>query len=269
MPQKIKLHPVASKSPKSNSKTKAKKIEGYSKKYGWLIILVFAVSTFTVLGLVFSDVSSQINNRITGRADDELAEYSRWKLQFGLRATDSDANWNLSGDGISNLNKFRANLDPRNVTDGSVILAQVANQNTLNLPVITDSNTPSRSNPDAPQINIGVQNSSSSSSSSGSGSPDILAMDTPSAPAPETLRAGLPIPNGAGTNNTNLTNNLPQLANQATNSLSKTGTTVRTGGEINTLILILTLISISSGGYMISQKFVKRNTLNTTEGEMR
>lgn len=205
----IQVHPNAkSKHLDQNKNQNLKKLDKLAQKYSWLVIGVFAISTVVVLGLVVNEIRGNV-----GQAALDLTGYNSWKTTYGLNASANDANWNQSGDGITNYNKYTLNQSLNNVFDGSVI-------------------------PTAVQTSSGSTSTSSTSSTSGSiptvGGPTTVANRTLDASAPAisanaTTSGSTTTPTVGSSNSltpTNLNPNGPALSNPIPSTTTSTSGTI-------------------------------------------
>ena len=160
---KIHINPLAkSKHSHEHHKKTRNLLDQFAQKFSWVIILVFSISTFTALGLIFNEIKGNI-----GLAAQDLSAYNTWKIQYGLKASDNDSNWNKSGDGVSNYNKYLLGLNPNTTLDGSVIASIISGSSTSgSMPEIVGSKDPIVDTLQAKGPNL-VDNNSSTSGSTG------------------------------------------------------------------------------------------------------
>ena len=186
----IQIHPNA-KSKHDNKSQNLKKLDKLAQKYSWLVIGVFAVSTVVVLGLVVNEIRGNV-----GQAALDLAGYNSWKTTYGLNASANDANHNLSGDGVTNYNKYTLSQNLSNVFDGSVILdtAQTSSGSTTStstsstsgaIPIVVGSGTVANKTLDAsaPPISANSTTGSSKSTTPAAGTSLTAANLNPNGPA--------------------------------------------------------------------------------------
>jgi len=149
--QQVKPNLTEEKTVGVSSKQRQTLLKHLEKRYGWAIILVFAISTVLALGLIFKDVTQQI---LPGFADDETQSYQSWIAGYEVSGQTGSLQ-NPSGDGISNIAKFRLGLDPTQAADGSVII--VATEDDESSPE-EDSQPPTQNdNTDQPEQNPPVR----------------------------------------------------------------------------------------------------------------
>ena len=159
---KMHINPFAkTKNDHENHKKTRNKLDKFAQKFSWVIVIVFSVSTFTALGLIFNEIKGNI-----GLAAQDLSAYNTWKVQYGLKDSDNDSNWNKSGDGVSNYNKYLLGLNLNTTLDGSVIMSNISTTSTSgSMPEIVGSKDPIVDSLQAKGPNIVVGNSSNPSTS--------------------------------------------------------------------------------------------------------
>jgi hypothetical protein len=259
----IQLHPNA-KSKHVDSKQNLKKLDKFAQKYSWLIIGVFAVSTVVSLGLVVNDIRGNV-----GQAALDIAGYNLWKTTYGLNSNSNDANWNLSGDGITNYNKYTLNQSLALAFDGSVIPEAVTNNNqngtdtsTQTLPNVGGSTTVATRTIDATAPSISTNATSTTTSSS----------TVPAVGSSTSLTASTLNPNGPALSNptpstgTNTSTGTSETTTGATLASTGTSTVTNPTGTGGSTAIPLPIPGSGSGSNGIVASTVNTSNNSATTG---
>ncbi len=263
---KIHINPLAKSKNEASHKTKLSKPSKFANQFSWVIVLVFSVSTFAALGLIFNEIKGNV-----GLAAQDLAGYSTWKTQYGFNSGDADTNWNKAGDGVSNYNKYLLGLNPNEVIDGSILVASTAktdasttfNKTTTNnlTGKLAASTDPTSKSIEANGPSLAANTTTTANTGSGSGiKPNIAESTNPKSadPTNNVPILGNPTPSATGQIVASNPNTIPDGTKVAINDNTTTsagaakGTSASGGATANSISNTGTNSTVKTSGNTVS-----------------